>query len=179
MNSSDDESTDNEWQDAAADLDDVFGGRTGVQRDAKPAQTTTTTTTPKAKPKADPAKRAIKKIDSLADAELKFTAQMDSFVKLVVTKLHDGRKVTVKRPGPKFVDFLTDQLAPEKFSIQDWEKLREKVKKQIALRKSEELEEKKRKLLEEEAAEAEKKRKEAEAAGETYIDDEDFYAGYE
>jgi len=138
MNSSDDESEDKEWQDAAVDLDDVFGGRTGVQRDAKPAQTAPTTA-PKAKPKADPAKRAIKKIDSLADAELKFTAQMDAFVKLVVTKLHDGRKVTVKRPGPKFVDFLTDQLAPEKFSIPDWEKLREKVKKQISLRKSEEL----------------------------------------
>lgn len=179
MDNSDSESEDKEWQDAAADLDDVFGGRTGVQRDAKPAQTTTRTTPTTAPTTAKPKAVAIKKIDSLAEAELKFTAQMDAFVKLVVTKLHDGRKVTVKRPGPKFVDFLSDQLAPEKFSISDWDKLRDRVKKQITLRKSEELEEKKRKLLEEEAAEAAKKKKEAEEAGETYIDDEDFYAQFE
>lgn len=172
----DDSESDSEWHDATQQLDDVFGGKRAVTSDTKakaaPKQTSTTTS----KPSAEPAKPAVKKINSLQDADLKSVAAMDSFVTLIARKVRNQKTVTCKRPGPKFLDALTDQLAPEKFSIQDWERFREKLKKQIAAKKLQALEEKKAQLLAEEEAEAARKKKEAEAAGETYIDDEDFYA---
>jgi len=161
----------------AAEIDDMFGGKSSVLKDdsIKPKKDKHAAAVARANAvAAEPKGKKEKKINSLEDAKLNTPVSVEEFAKLILRRVEASKGINKKRT--RTVNTFLDRIGAQFFSVKDWEKSVELIKKIIAERRAEEMEEEKKKLREEEAAKLEQQKKEAEEKGEEFIDDEDFYA---
>lgn len=159
------------------DIDDMFTGKASVLKDdsIKPKKDKHAAAVARANAgPAEPKGKKEKKINSLEDAKLNTPVSVEEFAKLILRRVEASKGIAKKRT--RTVNTFLDRIGAQFFSVKDWEKSAELIKKIIADRRALELEEEKKKLREEEAEKLEQQKKEAEEKGEEFIDDEEFYA---